>query len=182
MAQSKLVAGLQCSNCGGYMVYDTVSKSRLLNLAEVHAGRRNVLFAVICLVAALLSCFVGGTGAAVISSNITKADCYNFTTTSSCPTQYVALIYLFYILFAILVLAAIVFFVRYSRRGRSVRLHEYRCRLCGYAWEWREDQPKPNTGQVTPKSDLIRKGQERLRRDTEMAAADAYQRKLRGEL
>jgi hypothetical protein len=62
----------------------------------------------------------------------------------------------------------------------EVALHQYRCNHCGYPWKWREDQPKPVQGPITPNQDLIRKGQENLRRNAQAAAADAYQRQLRG--
>lgn len=66
-----------------------------------------------------------------------------------------------------------------SKVSKVVILHQYRCRLCGYRWEWRDDQPKPQPPATYTPSALIQRGAERLERMDQDAAAWIYMEQQR---
>ena len=159
------------------MVYDTISRVRLVSPAEDRTGKRHAAFGGLCLLGTLISWFVGSLLYAANYGAIEQAHCVDLPT---CPPQYQPVFATFaalYILGAVFIIVAIVFFIRFLLRGHKVRLHEYNCSLCGYEWDWREDQQNPNTGAVTANPLLIQKGQEMIQRNAAAAAAaEAYRR------
>ncbi len=47
------------------------------------------------------------------------------------------------------------------RKKKKITMYKYECRLCGYKWTWRIDQPPPIAFGVRP--DLIAKGEQKLK-------------------
>lgn len=56
--------------------------------------------------------------------------------------------------------------------------HEYRRLICGYKWEWREDQPLPAQPTYAP-SGVLQQGAKRLEWEQQQAAAYYHERQRR---
>jgi len=151
------MAQLRCYNpqCGGYKVDDVVTKV-LVHKQTGELGSSAAIYT--CLLLAGVAFFVG-----LISDN---------------PVEGSAALFLppFMLLSA---LALLIGGAVYAARYRQVKLHSYTCQLCGYQWQWREDQASPLPPASYTPSDLVARGAALLEQQQRTAAAAAYEEQRR---
>jgi hypothetical protein len=83
------------------------------------------------------------------------------------------------ILLAMLGTDTLALIYKLATHSGKVRVHTFERSLCGYSWDWREDQPLPVQGPVTVKPDLMQRGDDLLRRNAAAAAAAAENERRR---